>query len=166
VAQILHEAWRINRDYFYDPGMHGADWRAMEKKYARFLPDLAVRQDLNRVIRWMCQRAGGRPSQRRRRRHARGPDTIPAGLLGADYESRERRYRFKKVFGGLELETRAARAADRAGRRRAARASTCSPSRARAARARGPLRALREQRRPHRRDHGRPERRRQRLAHA
>ena len=27
-GQMFDEAWRINRDYFYDPGMHGADWRA------------------------------------------------------------------------------------------------------------------------------------------
>ena len=27
-AQIFREAWRINRDYFYDPNMHGADWQA------------------------------------------------------------------------------------------------------------------------------------------
>ena len=36
--QIFEEAWRINRDYFYDPGMHGADWAAMRRKYAAFLP--------------------------------------------------------------------------------------------------------------------------------
>ncbi|MCJ7819790.1 MAG: hypothetical protein MUP53_01190, partial [Bacteroidales bacterium] len=29
-SQIFDEAWRINRDYFYDPGMHGADWKAMK----------------------------------------------------------------------------------------------------------------------------------------
>ena len=28
--QIFDEAWRINRDYFYDPKMHGADWPAMK----------------------------------------------------------------------------------------------------------------------------------------
>ena len=39
-AQIFREAWRINRDYFYDPGMHGADWPAMRRKYAAFLPHL------------------------------------------------------------------------------------------------------------------------------
>jgi tricorn protease len=26
---IFNEAWRVNRDYFYDPGMHGVDWNAM-----------------------------------------------------------------------------------------------------------------------------------------
>ncbi|MCL4806218.1 MAG: peptidase S41, partial [Thermoanaerobaculia bacterium] len=31
--QILDEVWRINRDFFYDPGMHGRDWKAMKAKY-------------------------------------------------------------------------------------------------------------------------------------
>src|SRR4030095_862723 len=52
-AQILDEVWRINRDYFYDPGFHGANWPAMREKYAAFLPDLATRNDLSRVVRWM-----------------------------------------------------------------------------------------------------------------
>src|SRR5262249_7272796 len=51
--QIFNEAWRINRDYFYDPNMHGCDWPAMKKKYAEFLPHLSSRGDLDRVIRWM-----------------------------------------------------------------------------------------------------------------
>ena len=38
--QIFEEAWRINRDFFYDPNMHGADWPAMKKKYEVFLPHL------------------------------------------------------------------------------------------------------------------------------
>ena len=45
--QIFDEAWRVNRDYFYDPGMHGANWLAMKKKYEVFLPDLSCRSDLN-----------------------------------------------------------------------------------------------------------------------
>ncbi|MEO1370119.1 MAG: peptidase S41, partial [Acidobacteriota bacterium] len=52
--QIYDEAWRINRDYFYDPGMHGADWPAMQEKYAQFLPHLTSRDDLNLVIQWLC----------------------------------------------------------------------------------------------------------------
>ena len=42
VAADLREAWRINRDYFYDPNMHGADWPAMQKKYEQFLPHAGV----------------------------------------------------------------------------------------------------------------------------
>ena len=100
-AQIYDEAWRINRDYFYDPGMHGVDWKAMKEKYAVFLPHLSCRADLNRVIQWLCSElsvghhgvGGGDTPQR--------PDFIPGGLLGADYAIENGRYRFKKIYGGL-----------------------------------------------------------------
>ncbi|MBY0523749.1 MAG: PDZ domain-containing protein [Gemmataceae bacterium] len=99
--QIFDEAWRINRDYFYDPGMHGADWPAMRRKYAAFLPHVATRGDLDRVIRWMLSElAVGHsyltPGERLHERR-----TIPGGLLGADFEIADGRYRFKKVYGGL-----------------------------------------------------------------
>lgn len=99
--QIFNEAWRINRDYFYASNMHGADWNAMKQKYAVFLPDLAVRGDLNRVIQWMCSelsvghhRVGGGDT-------IYEPKNVPGGLLGADFAIENGRYRFKKVYGGL-----------------------------------------------------------------
>jgi len=99
--QIFDEAWRINRDYFYDPGMHGADWPAMKEKYASFLPDVACRNDLNRLIMWMCSelsvghhRVGGGDQRFNAER-------IEGGLLGADFEIADNRYRFKKIYGGL-----------------------------------------------------------------
>jgi tricorn protease len=99
--QIFDEAWRINRDYFYDPGMHGADWNAMKEKYAVFLPHLATRGDLDRVIRWMLSElaVGHSYLGSGERRYESKP--IAGGLLGADYEIAEGRYRFKKVYGGL-----------------------------------------------------------------
>lgn len=100
-AQIFHEAWRINRDYFYDPGMHGADWKAMREKYAAFLPDLATRRDLNRLIQWMCSelavghhRVGGGDS-------LADTESVPGGLLGADFTIENGRYRIKRILGGL-----------------------------------------------------------------
>jgi tricorn protease len=99
--QIFHEAWRINRDYFYDPYMHGCDWKTMREKYAKFLPHLSCRSDLNRLIQWMSSelavghhRVGGGD-------FFAEPKTVPVGLLGADYEIANARYRFKKVYGGL-----------------------------------------------------------------
>lgn len=100
-TQMFHEAWRINGDYFYDPNMHGVDWEAMRRKYSVFLPHLAVRADLNRVIQWMCSElsvghhrvSGGDTLVQ--------PKTVPGGLLGADYSIENGRYRFKKVYGGL-----------------------------------------------------------------
>jgi len=100
-AQMLDEAWRINRDYFYDPGFHGADWPAMRKKYAGFVPDLATRNDLSRVIQWMLSELSVGHSYQSPGDSAFEGETIPGGLLGADYEVAGGRYRFKKVFGGL-----------------------------------------------------------------
>ncbi|MGB3776386.1 MAG: peptidase S41, partial [Leeuwenhoekiella sp.] len=39
-TNIFNEAWRVNRDYFYDPGMHGVDWNEMREKYKVFLKDV------------------------------------------------------------------------------------------------------------------------------
>ncbi len=100
--QIFEEAWRINRDFFYDPNMHGADWPAMKKKYEVFLPHLTSSADLYRVIRWMLSELavghsyitsfGERTFERK---------TVPGGLLGADFELSGDRYKFKKIYGGL-----------------------------------------------------------------
>jgi tricorn protease len=99
--QIFHEAWRINRDFFYADNMHGADWPAMRHKYSAFLSHLACRNDLNRLIQWMCSelgvghhRVGGGDSLVQ-------PNAVPGGLLGADFAVENGRFRFKKIYGGL-----------------------------------------------------------------
>jgi tricorn protease len=99
--QIFEEAWRINRDFFYDPNMHGADWPAMKKKYEVFIPHLNNSTDLYRVIGWMLSElaVGHSRYQPGERVHER--KTVPGGLLGADFEVANGRYRFKKIYGGL-----------------------------------------------------------------
>jgi tricorn protease len=99
--QIFDEAWRINRDYFYDPGMHGVDWNAMKIKYSRFLPDLACRSDLNRVIQWMCSELGVGHHRVGGGDRLNTPQNIRGGLLGADFIISNNRYQLKKIYGGL-----------------------------------------------------------------
>ncbi|HEV8498466.1 MAG TPA: PDZ domain-containing protein, partial [Gemmatimonadaceae bacterium] len=100
-TQIFNEAWRINRDYFYAPNMHGVNWEANRKKYAQFLPDAATKGDVNRIIQWMMSelsvghhRGGGGD-------RLSPPANVPGGLLGADYTVDHDRYRIAKVYGGL-----------------------------------------------------------------
>jgi tricorn protease len=99
-AQILHEAWRINRDYFYAPNMHGADWNAVRAKYEEFLPHLTTRGDLSRVIRMMLSELAVGHSNLSEGERLHDAKPIPVGLLGADYEIAKGRYRFKTIYGG------------------------------------------------------------------
>jgi tricorn protease len=48
--QELVDAWRILRDWFYDPGMHGLDWQAMREKYEPLVDHLAHRADLDWIL--------------------------------------------------------------------------------------------------------------------
>lgn len=51
--QIFEESWRIARDFFYAPNMHGVDWAAVRKKYEAQLPLVACRVDLLFLLRSM-----------------------------------------------------------------------------------------------------------------
>ena len=97
--QMYHEVWRIERDYFYDPHYHGLNLPALEKEYAAFLPGIATRDDLNYLFDQMLSEfnighmyVGGGDI----------PEVPPikVGLLGADYEIANGRYRFKRVYFG------------------------------------------------------------------
>jgi len=102
--QIFNEAWRINRDFFYDPYMHGLDWEAVRIQYAQWIPDVYHRSDLNYVIGEMLGElsvghsrvGGGAPGTATTRTGA-----VSVGLLGADYEIVNSRYQITKVYSGL-----------------------------------------------------------------
>ncbi len=97
--QMFHEAWRIERDFFYDPHYHGLDIEAAEERYGAYLSGLASRDDLNYLftemlgnitVGHMFLRGGDRPEVKH----------VSTGLLGADYKIENGRYRFAHVYNG------------------------------------------------------------------
>jgi tricorn protease len=83
--QMFYETWRVCRDFFYDPKMHGADWNAVRVKYERLLPAVADRTDLSSlqgqvVGELRCGHAYIRGGD------VGGPKPLPMGYLGADFE--------------------------------------------------------------------------------
>ncbi len=48
--QIFTDAWRMERDYFYDPNMHGVDWDAMHAKYVPLVDRVTTRNELSDLI--------------------------------------------------------------------------------------------------------------------
>jgi len=99
-AQMLREIWRQQRDWFYDPDMHGADWDAMWDKYSAFLPDLATRADLNRVTQWLLSELAVGHSRGGGGDFIRDAESVPSGLLGADFEVANGRWRIERIYRG------------------------------------------------------------------
>ena len=48
--QIFTDAWRMERDYFYDKNMHGVDWNAMHTKYLPLVERITTREELSDLI--------------------------------------------------------------------------------------------------------------------
>lgn len=97
--QMFHESIRIMRDWFYDPNHHGQNLVSLENEYAAYLPTIVRRSDLNRLIQQMLG------SVSVSHLGVGGGDAAPPagsgnriGLLGADYEIANGKYRFKKIY--------------------------------------------------------------------
>ena len=102
--QIFDDAWRLMRDFFYDPHMHGVDWQAVRAQYAAMLDDCNSREDLSYVLREMISElnvghayysggdVGGQPSR-------------SVGLLGCDYALDQGAYRIARIHEGAAWDT-------------------------------------------------------------
>jgi len=99
--QVYKDAWRLARDFFYDPNMHGRDWKAIGEKYGKLLPFVAHRHDLNYLI---GEVIGELNSSHTYRGGGDYPevDHVHVGLLGCDLEADEKagRYRIAKIYRG------------------------------------------------------------------
>ncbi len=99
--QIFHESWRQMRDYFYDPGLHGVDWKAVRAKYEPLVGHVNHRADLTYVIGEMISElnaghayvgGGDQPKVPR----------VQTGLLGAELEHdpKSGAYKIAKILKG------------------------------------------------------------------
>ncbi|UCF66184.1 MAG: PD40 domain-containing protein [Acidobacteriota bacterium] len=84
--QIFDEAWRVQRDWFYDPKLHGVDWDEIKVKYRRFVPDCGNRSDLNYLIGEMIGELNAGHTYVGGGDIDRFSERVPVGLLGADLE--------------------------------------------------------------------------------
>jgi tricorn protease len=97
-AQVYWEAWRIERDFFYDPNLHGLDWPALGAKYARFLPSLSCAQDLHFLIGELISELSTSHTYVRVGDRRRKADAVEVGMLGADWTTDRGRYRLAKIY--------------------------------------------------------------------
>jgi tricorn protease len=95
--QMFDEAWRYERDFFYDPGMHGNDWDAVRERYRPLVEHVRHRSDLTYVLDQMNGElsvghsfvfGGDFPAV----------DTTRVGLLGADFVADGGRWRIERIY--------------------------------------------------------------------
>jgi tricorn protease len=95
--QIFEEAWRIERDFFYAPNLHGADWPAVHARYAPLVPFVRSREDL----RYILDQLGGELSVGHSFTGGGDyppVDTVRTGLLGADLQAERGRWRITRIL--------------------------------------------------------------------
>jgi len=99
-AQIFNEAWRLERDFYYDPNMQGIDWPAMKEKYGRLLPFASCRQDLTYIIGEMIGELNTSHTYVYSGDSRRAAERVNIGLLGVDWsvDGTANRYRFARIY--------------------------------------------------------------------
>ena len=97
--QIFNDAWRLERDFFYDPGMHGVDWNAMRDRYGKLIDDCVTRWDVNFVLGELVAELnsshtyrGGGDTER--------PARVGVGLLGIDWALDQGAYQIRHIVRG------------------------------------------------------------------
>ncbi len=95
--QMFDEVWRFEQDFFYDPGMHGADWDAVRDRYRPLVQHVRHRADLN----YLFDQVNGELSVG----HSfvgggdfPAVDTSRVGLLGADLVADNGRWRIQRIY--------------------------------------------------------------------
>ena len=97
--QEYNEVWRIERDFFYDPNLHGLNLPATKKQYEPYLENVGSRIDFSYLLAEMLGEITVGHM------YIRTPPEPPAeqgkvGLLGAEYTVENGRYRFSKDLSG------------------------------------------------------------------
>ncbi len=83
--QMFTDAWRLERDYFYDRNMQGVDWPAMRKKYEPLVARVTSRSELSDLVAHMVSELSALHTFVYGGDVRKGPDNIDVGSLGARF---------------------------------------------------------------------------------
>ncbi|NOX17165.1 MAG: peptidase S41 [Chlorobi bacterium] len=97
--QIFNDAWRLERDYFYDPNMHGVNWNEVRERYGKLVDFAATRYDLNFLIGEMIGELssshtykGGGDMEKGKR--------LGVGYLGINWAAEDGHFKIAKIIRG------------------------------------------------------------------
>ncbi len=97
-AQVYDEAWRLERDFYYDPGMNGLDWPAVGGHYRSLVPRATCAQDMRYILGELIGELStshtyASPGDRRLK-----ADRVNVGMLGADFAADGDLWKITRIF--------------------------------------------------------------------
>ena len=106
-AEMFGNAWRLERDLFFSTKTNGVDWQAVHDSYAKLLPLVGSREDLNYLIGQVQGELGNSHTYVGGGDDGNPTDWVPTMLLGVDFalDSASGRYRFGHVYPGDNTRT-------------------------------------------------------------
>ncbi|MBS1717604.1 MAG: PD40 domain-containing protein [Armatimonadetes bacterium] len=102
--QMFWEAWRYEKDHFYDKNMLGMDWKAIGDNYASLLPQVRHRSDLNYLLGMLIGELGTSHAYVSGGEVAPVPNPVPIGQLGADFAWEGDHAKFAHILHGFGYE--------------------------------------------------------------
>jgi len=97
--ELFTDVWRLERDYFYDPNMHGVNWNTIKNRYAKMLDGALTREEVDFVIGEMIGELNASHTY-----HGGGDmekqDNKSVGYLGVNWEAAGNFYKIKNIIRG------------------------------------------------------------------
>ena len=97
--QLVMDTYRFERDFFYDPGMHGVNWGAMKERYLTLVDDAVTRWDVAWIIGELIGELNASHTYHGGGDLEQAP-TRSIGMLGVDWELSNGAYRIKRIVRG------------------------------------------------------------------
>ncbi|GAC1396637.1 MAG: S41 family peptidase [Vulcanimicrobiaceae bacterium] len=98
-TQMYHEAWRMQREQFWDEAMSGIDWDLVRARYAKLLPLARTRAEISDIMWEMLGELGTSHAYEIGGDH-RHPSHYRRGFLGADFAPIDGGYRIETIYRG------------------------------------------------------------------
>ncbi|MEO9869744.1 S41 family peptidase [Ekhidna sp.] len=112
--QIFREAWRLERDYFYDKDMHGLDWNAVGAQYEKLIEQSVTRWDVNYVLGELIGELNASHTYRGGGDQERASN-VNVGYLGIDWKKNNGYYQVGRIIRGASWDAEVRSPLDEAG---------------------------------------------------
>ncbi|MCH2291840.1 MAG: S41 family peptidase, partial [SAR324 cluster bacterium] len=100
-SQMFREAWRLQKEFFWNEQLSGVDWNAVYRRYENLLSRIGSRSELSDLIWEMQGELGTSHAYEYGGDYPFSPQ-YPVGQLGADleYEPSRKAWVFRKIYRG------------------------------------------------------------------